>query len=654
MARRHTSRPSASRQPRAKRSSFDESQDKELSRGIVFLAKVALALVAILGFRLVQLQVVQAGELSSMATERATNQVTLSARRGTIYDRNGNVLAASEKCSTLYCNPTEIENEAQVARILAAYLGGKPGDYHQSLSAETTFSYVARRVDSATAQEILESLANAGQTGVYELPDVRRTYPMGEVAGQILGLVGDDGHGLTGLEYYYDSVLSGTDGYRSMEVGNGGTPVAGGAYTEVPAVDGQDIVISIDVEVQKAAEEEIANAPEQYGAKGAMACIMDPDTGEILAMCWSPLMPAGDTTQATAEATTPQMIALSYEPGSVSKVLTAAIGLETGAFTTETVWDVPPMLPSGDDMVSDDDGREYSMSMDPNEILRRSSNVGAMTEGQAIGEEALSHGLAAFGIGEPTGIDFPGETTGIVRAVEDWDATTLNSMSFGQAYSVPPIQVMRAVASIGNHGVLVTPHFLVQKGSERVEWPQGERAVTPKTATAVAQMMRSVVDEGTATGAQVPGFSIGGKTGTAQKADTEHGGYLKNEVFSSFVGFAGIPNAGVVCYVGVDGGMLHGGESCAPIFANLMQRATRDLALTPDRPDEVSYDAIPQTVNVDDYAVETGAHDGSGDEDQSDEVVLDEKVDEGPYDEEPYVGDYSDEGYDETPNEGSW
>ncbi len=613
-------------------------------------------LVCILGARLVQLQVVQAGELSSMASARATNQVTLSARRGTIYDRNGNVLAASEKCSTLYCNPMEIENEAQVAHILAAHLGGKPSDYHDSLSAETTFSYVARRVDSSTAEKILEMLAKTNQTGVYELPDVRRTYPFGDVAGQVLGLVGDDGHGITGLEYYYDDILSGTDGYRSMEVGNGGTPVAGGAYTETPAVDGQDIVISIDVEVQKAAEEEIAAAPAQYGAKGAMACIMDPDSGEILAMCWSPLMPAGDTSKATPEATTPQMIALSYEPGSVSKVLTAAIGLETGAFTTETVWDVPPSLPSGDDHVSDDDGREYSMSMNPNEILRRSSNVGAMMEGQAIGAEGLSKGLEAFGIGSPTGIDFPGETSGIVRSVDQFDPTTLNSMSFGQAYSVPPIQVMRAVAAIGNHGVLVTPHFLIQRGSERVEWPQGARAVTPKTATAVAQMMRSVVDEGTATAARVPGFSIGGKTGTAQKADTEHGGYLKNEVFSSFVGFAGIPNAEVVCYVGVDGGVLHGGDSCAPIFSNLMQRATRDLALTPDRPEEVVFDTDVNVVNVDDYTVETDAEGDEGAEVPEDPENAGAADGYSDADADTSYDDYDDydDGYDESYDEGSW
>ncbi len=649
MARRHTSRPSASGRPRAKRSSFDERRDRELSRGIVFLAKVALAALCILGVRLVQLQVVEAGDLSKMATERATNQVTLSARRGTIYDRNGNVLAASEKCSTLYCNPMEIENEAQVAHVLAAYLGGSPSDYHESLAAETSFSYVARRVDTDVAEKILETLATSELTGVYELPDVRRTYPFGDVAGQVLGLVGDDGQGLTGLEFYYDDILRGTDGYRSMEVGNGGTPVAGGAYTETPAVDGQDIVISLDIEVQKAAEEIIAKAPSEYGAKGAMACIMDPETGEIIAMCWSPLMPAGDASKATPEATTPQMIALSYEPGSVSKVLTTAIGLETGAFTTDTVWDVPAQLPSGDGTVSDDDGRDYSMAMNPNEILRRSSNVGAMTEGQAIGNEGLSSGLAAFGIGEPTGIDFPGETTGIVRSVENWDATTLNSMSFGQAYSVPPIQVLRAVASIGNHGVLVTPHFLVQKGSERVEWPQGERAVTPRTATAVAEMMRCVVDEGTAMAAKVPGFSIGGKTGTAQKADTEHGGYLEDEVFSSFVGFAGIPNAKMVCYVGVDGGLLHGGESCAPIFSTLMQRATRDLALTPDRPEEVVYETDVRVVNVDDYTVETGADED--DVDGDDEIVGDDpdtSPDEG-YDDYGGSGDP-----DGSEDEGSW
>ncbi len=643
MARRRPTTPEAGGRRRARRSSYDEGRDQTLNHAVKFLAKLALGIVAVFIVQLIRLQVIDAGNLSAMAAERATNQVTLSARRGTIYDRNGNVLAASENCSTLYCNPTEIENEAMTARILASYLGGTAADYHDSLSAESTFSYVKKRVDTATAEKVLVSLTEADLPGVYELPDVRRTYPFGEVAGQLLGLVGDDGHGLTGLELYYDDILSGTDGHRSMEVGNGGTPVAGGAYTETPAVDGTDIVISIDVETQKNAEEAVRTAPEQYGATGAMACIMEPDTGEILAFCWSPLMAAGDASQASAEATNSQMLTQSYEPGSVSKVLTTAIGLETGAFTTETVWDVPWTLPSGDGMVTDDDGRAYGMAMDANEILRRSSNVGAMTEGQAIGAENLSKGLRAFGIGQSTGIDFPGEAGGIVRPVDQWDATTLNSMSFGQAYSVPPIQVLRAVASIGNHGVLVTPHFLVQKGTERVDWGAGERVVTPKTATAVSQMMQGVVDEGTATAAKVAGFNIGGKTGTAQKADTVNGGYLENEVFSSFVGFAGIPDAELVGYVGIDGGLLHGGESSAPIFSELMAKALRNLAITPDRPDEVNLDPAA--------TVDEGYDEGYYDEYYENDAYYDEGYDDAYYDDGSYDEYYDETSYDET---GGW
>ncbi len=593
---------------RKRRSSYDEGRDPRFSQAGAFLAKAVIAMAVIFCARLAWLQVFDAGRLSAMAESRSTNEVTLSARRGTIYDRNGNILAASEDCSTLYCNPTEIDDEVSVARSLANHLGGKASDFHDALTADTTFSYVAKRVSTEDADAILGELQEAGVAGLYELPDVRRIYPYGDVAGQILGLVGDDGHGLTGLELYYDDVLSGEDGSRVMEVGLGGTPVAGGAYHETPAIDGTDIVISLDMEVQGAVERAIAEAPDAYGATGAMGCVMDPETGEILGMASTPLLAAGDAAHASQEALNLGFLTQSFEPGSVSKVFTTAIGLETGAFTADTVWNVPWSMPSGTIQVTDDDDRGYDMDMDAAEILRRSSNVGAMVEAQKIGGETLLKGLRSFGIGEPTGIDFPGETAGIVHEMSEWDDATLNSMAFGQGYSVPPIQIVRAVAAVANHGVLVTPHFLIYRGTEKVEWPVAGRACTPRTATAVAEMLQGVVDDGTAPAAAIEGFEVAGKTGTAQKADLEHGGYLENDLYSSFAGFVGVPNAELVGYVGVDGGILHGGESAAPCFSQLMGETLRDLAVTPDAEGYTAADLYRLTTADDEGA---SGYDGS-------------------------------------------
>ena len=541
-----------------------------------------LGLCAIVAVRLVWIQVVRHDELSSMAERNRQNVITLQARRGTIYDRNGNVLAMSEDCRTIYCNPKEIHQPYLTAEVIATHLGGETADYVDSLTADTTFSYVRRKVDLDTANAIRDDLIAKELPGVYLLQDSRRVYPYGSVGGQVLGIVGIDGDGLSGLELYYDELLRGTNGEMIVETGAGGIPIAGASSQTTDAVDGTDLVISLDINVQRVAEEQIVEGVREYKAESGSVMVTDPQTGEILAACSTPLLDASDLSVVDPESTSLKLVSNSYEPGSIFKVLTASIGIEKGLFSPTTTFYVPAYLQVGDDMVGDDDDRPYDMDMTLREILRRSSNTGAALIAQEkIGADTFAEGVAAFGIGQETGIDYPGEVPGIVKARNEYDGSSLGSMSFGQGLAIPLVQMVRAIGAVANKGVPLTPHFLVSEGTERVEWEPGEAVVSEHTASQVVDMMRTVVEEGTAMPAQVEGYDIAGKTGTGELADTTKGGYVEDKYTSSLIGFAPAGNPTVLVYVGLNGTPYLATDSAAPLFSSIMGEALTDMGVLP-------------------------------------------------------------------------
>ena len=541
-----------------------------------------LGFCAIVALRLVWIQVVRHDELSSMAERNRQNVITLQARRGTIYDRNGNVLAMSEDCRTIYCNPKEIHQPYLTAEVIATHLGGETADYVDSLTADTTFSYVRRKVDLDTANAIRDDLIAKELPGVYLLQDSRRVYPYGSVGGQVLGIVGIDGDGLSGLELYYDELLRGTNGEMIVETGAGGTPIAGASSQTTDAVDGTDLVISLDINVQRVAEEQIVEGVREYKAESGSVMVTDPQTGEILAACSTPLLDASDLSVVDPESTSLKLVSNSYEPGSIFKVLTASIGIEKGLFSPTTTFYVPAYLQVGDDMVGDDDDRPYDMDMTLREILRRSSNTGAALIAQEkIGADTFAEGVAAFGIGQETGIDYPGEVPGIVKARNEYDGSSLGSMSFGQGLAIPLVQMVRAIGAVANKGVPLTPHFLVSEGTERVEWEPGEAVVSEHTASQVVDMMRTVVEEGTAMPAQVEGYDIAGKTGTGELADTTKGGYVEDKYTSSLIGFAPAGNPTVLVYVGLNGTPYLATDSAAPLFSSIMGEALTDMGVLP-------------------------------------------------------------------------
>ena len=547
--------------------------------GLSVTRKVFLALFGVVAARLGFLQIIDGGNLASRAESQRTNKIVLHAKRGTIFDRNGNVLALSEDCETVYANPKEVNDPSGVASALVKVLGGEKQDYMDLLVMDTTFVYIQRQVDQDLADELQDLLAERELRGVYFLADTKRVYPYGNAAAQVLGVVNVDGQGTTGLELQYNDLLTGTDGEMLVETGLTGTPIAGGASKITEAKNGTDIVISIDIDLQQACEQIIKEAVGTYSADSGSVMVTDPRTGEILAACSTPL--ADYTDLSDSEALTLKLVSSSFEPGSVFKVLTTSIGLDNDLYDPETVFSVPAFYKVGDDYVSDDDNRDYTMDMTVREMMRRSSNAAmSMLVTEVIGAERFAEGIDRYGIGHLTGIDFPGEIAGIVRSLEEYDGATAGSMAFGQGLAVPMVQIVRAYGAVANGGVPRTPHFLVYRGEEQADWPEGERIISEEAVAQEIDMMRDVMTEGSGAAGQVEGYDFAGKTGTGEQAD-EGGEYRANYYVSSLCAFVNASDPDALIYVGLNGTPYLSSSSSAVVFKEVAQQVTSIMGISP-------------------------------------------------------------------------
>ena len=537
-------------------------------------------IVAAVALRLFWLQVVDGPRLASEAESRRTNVVTLTARRGTIYDRNGKVLAMSVECQTIYANPKVVENASAVAQVLAQNLGGVASDYVGDLTADTTFRYIKRQVDQDVADKIKQELSDQGLAGIYYLKDSKRVYPYGSTGAQILGFVGSEGTGLSGLEYYYNDILTGTDGQMIMETGLGGTPIAGGTSEVTEAQNGTDIMLSIDIDLQEEAERIIAEGVETYQSESGSVMVSDPKTGEIYAAC-STLLP--DFSNLTDSSSLDlKLVSQSYEPGSVFKVITTSIGYDLGLYTPDTVYNVPARYTLGDNYVQDDDGRDYAEDMTVRYMLQHSSNPAmALLANEVIGPKRFAEGVEKFCIGQKTGIDFPGETTGIVKSYDEYDGTTAGYMAFGQSVAIPMIQIIRAFAAVGNQGTLTTPHFLIAKAGEKVDWPSGGQAISAEACEQEIDAMRAVMTDGTGKNGAVEGYDIAGKTGTGEQAKDGSDGYEGYYYVASLCGFANADDPEVLVYAGLNGTSHLALGSAAHIFHDVMQQSVAILGIAP-------------------------------------------------------------------------
>jgi cell division protein FtsI/penicillin-binding protein 2 len=513
------------------------------------------------------LQGVQGSQLASQAVSQQTEVVTVPGLRGDLLDRRGNKLAASEDAATIYATPYQVKNPPAAAAQLAPILKQKKGEVLEALSTEGGFSYVAQKVDLSTAAKV-EALE---LEGIGELPDSRRTYPQGEMAGQVIGAVGSENQGLMGLEEGEESVLAGEDGERRIV--NDALGQAIRTETVKETEDGEDIELTLDPVIQQKTEEVLNGVGETYSPTGATAIVVDPRSSQVLAMAnWPPVNPE-DLSETSSEDLLNKATGFNYEPGSTFKAFTVAAALEEKLVTPTTEFVLPPTLQVADRTIKDAEERGTE-TMSVGRILAQSSNVGAVTIGLKVGADKYSKWIERFGFGRRTGIQFPSEESGIVPSLGEYSGSTMGNLPMGQGLAVTPIQMVAGYTAIADGGMLRPPQLIKRVGEEAIPEPKGRRVISPQVSTEIREMLEGVLAPGgTASEVSVPGYTLAGKTGTAQVA--ENGGYSKTKYIASFIGFAPAQNPQLLAAVIVDEpqGEIYGGSVAAPAFGQIAEFA---------------------------------------------------------------------------------
>lgn len=530
---------------------------------------VFLLIAAAFFLRLFFLQVIVADEYSDQASVSRTSVIDVPAKRGTIYDRNGNVLAMSVDARTIYCNPKEVTDSSWEAEQIASVLGGNASDYRELLETEgTSFVYIQRKVELETAEKLKELELD----GVHFLEDSKRVYPYGEVGGQIIGLTDIDDNGQSGLELYYDDILKGTAGRIVAEYGQDGMTIPGGTHEYVQSVNGQDIVISIDIGMQQKVEESLKSGVETVEGKAGSAVLMDGGTGEIYAIASLPLLNPADRTKVEAGATEIKAISTAFEPGSIFKTVTFTAIMEEGVLSPDDTIFCPAALPADEYYVTDahDRGDE---TMTVREILDRSSNVGTSLAASKLGFPVLYDKIVQYNLTEATGVDFPGESSGYLADQSNWSTIQAYNVSFGQGVSVTPLQMTRFYGALVNEGVECTPHFLIKNltTGEEPQWSTEKVIDNLEAIDTIDSMLQTVVTDGTGSAAAVEGYDAAGKTGTAEYAD-EKGGYVEGVYNISFTGYLANTNSQLVCFVGAT--EVPGDRTMTGTFSDIMTFAT--------------------------------------------------------------------------------
>ena len=496
--------------------------------------------------RIVFLCVVAADEYSKDASDSRLTEITVEARRGTIYDRNGNILACSVDATTIYAVPSEVADAPGTATILAALLGKDAKDLEEKLSGSSTFAYISRK----EKVEVANQVRDMNLPGIYFLEDSRREYPYGEAGGTVIGFVNMDGKGASGLEAYYDSILKGADGVRRVERGTQGVVISSSANNQVSAVDGQDIMVSIDIEMQIQLENTCKTWKDKLEVQ-TQAMLMDATTGEIYAAASTPALNPSKTDNIETGATELSLVSGAYEPGSIFKTVSGLSVLEAGAFGVEDTIDCPATIEADGYEVSDSHARG-DVTYTFREVMQYSSNVGiSLITGEKLGFRKFYDTVLEYGFGEETGVDYPGESAGYVTNIDTWSTIQRYNVTFGQGLSATPLQMSRVYGALVNGGVACTPHFLIAypKTSDVPEYQTQEIIHNKKSIEDMTSMLQTVVSDGTAKDAQIDGFEPAGKTGTAEVANDE-GGYYDDKYNVSFVGYLPNTTSNFVCFTG--------------------------------------------------------------------------------------------------------
>lgn len=547
-----------------------------VDRRVGLLSAVFLLAFAIVIGRAVWLQGVQGASLASQALGQQTELVTVPSLRGQILDRRGSGLAVSEDAATVYATPYQVEDPQATAEALGPLVGKPDDQVLEALTAASGFSYVTRKLDLASARRV----ENLNLPGVGILPDSRRIYPQGTLAAQVIGAVGTDNEGLTGLEAGEEEILRGIDGERNVVHDALGEPIR--LQTVLDAEDGADVQLTLDAAIQARTEQILAEVAARHQPKSATAIVMDPRNAELLAVAnWPPLDPT-EIGSAEPENLLNSATGFTYEPGSTFKAITVAGALESRAVSPTSAFSLPPTIQVADREIGESHERGH-VTLDVSQILAQSSNVGAVKIGLEMGSERFSRWVRRFGFGAPTGIRLPGEEQGIVPRLEDYSGSSMGNLPLGQGLAVTPMQMVAAYGAIAGDGLLRTPSLIRSVDGQPVEAGPSRRVISAETAAHLRTMLEGVIGPGgTVTEVSVPGYTLAGKTGTAEVA--EDGGYSETRYVASFIGFAPASDPKLLAAVIVNEpqGDIYGASVAAPAFGEIATFALPYLGVVPE------------------------------------------------------------------------
>ena len=523
------------------------------------------------------LQAVRAEPLANMADGQHRWAVTIPAARGTIYDRNGVELAIGRQATTVYANPRHVVNPRRTAFTVAHALRLDVEDVYPKIADRSRgFVYLARKSDPRRAA----ALKRLGLAGIGFYPEERRAYPHGSVGAHVLGYAGLDNDGLAGVELSLDRTLRGSPGRETIVRDPFGRAID--VISSVPAREGRNVQLTLDHSLQAHAQGVLRETVSNWGAKSATAIVLEPTTGAILAMAVERGYDANRYPEAPRDQQRNRAVTDTYEPGSTFKVVTVAGALTDGLVRPQTSFTLPYEIQVADRKIRDSHDRATEQ-MTVDEIVKNSSNVGTITVARLLGESRLATWIDRFGFGRTTGLEFPGESPGIVLPAEEWSGSHIGTVPIGQGIAVTPVQMAAAYGAIANRGVWVRPHLVQRRGNTRIRRSGMRRVIPARVAGQLMTMMRGVVSDGTGTEAELVGYQVAGKTGTASKPDPD-GGYSDSRYVASFVGVVPASAPRLVILVAVDEprGAIWGGVVAAPAFQEIARFALQYLEIPPD------------------------------------------------------------------------
>ena len=559
-----------------------------LQRRMVIFLSVLLGMVLILLGRIGWLQFVNGERMTAKMAMQVKESKVLQSPRGTIYDRNGRELAISSLTKSLYADPSEIKDPDEIVSLLSTLLEMNPVDLREKLTTGGRFIWIKRMIEPVVAQKIQAVIKEADIKGLVFLEESKRYYPNDNLAAQVLGFVGTDDIGLDGMEMALDKVIKGKSTEHTVDTDSRGTPIFKSIFTFTPPKQGKNVYLTLDSAIQFIVEQSLDKAMITNKPRGATVIVMNPHTGEILAMANRPTYNPNQFYKYSDQEWKNRAVAYNYEPGSTFKSVVSAAALQEGKLTPDERFTDAGFVEVSGRRIQNWSGESYG-NISFVEVIKQSINTCFVQIGMRLGAYKLTEYAKAFGFGKATGIELPGEEEGLLFDPKDMRDSDVATMSIGQSIAVTPLQLITAVSAIANEGVLLKPHIIKEirnaDGSidQEVTTQTVRQAITPETARILTGLMEKVVSEGGGKKAFVKGYRFAGKTGTAEKLQDNGSGYSAGRYVASFVGFGPVEDPQVAVLVVLDDpqGVYYGGVIAAPIAGEILGQIMRHLAIYP-------------------------------------------------------------------------